>query len=101
MCGRAGEELTRHHLIPRTRHKNKKNKRDFSRSEMQGRVIMICRPCHKNVHAVLTEKELEAGYNTLERLAAHPGVRKFTDWVKTKPAGAAVRVRESKKKRRG
>jgi 5-methylcytosine-specific restriction endonuclease McrA len=85
ICGRE-ETLTRHHLIPRTRHSNKKNKRDFER-EVVRQVVGICRPCHSQIHALLSEKELEREYNTVAQLKAHPGVAKFADWIASKPRG--------------
>ena len=93
LCGRAGLEITRHHLIPRTRHKNKRNKKTFDREDVRSRLADLCRPCHKFVHSVLTEKELESAYNTMEQLAAHPEIRKFADWIRTKPPGLRVRSR--------
>ena len=85
LCGRIVPQLTRHHLIPRTRHRNKRNKRDFARSEVKSRVVMICRACHNQVHALFTEKTLEREFNTLETLANHPEIIRFVNWVKTKP----------------
>ena len=85
ICGRE-ETLTRHTLIPRTRHANKKNKRDFDRAVVRA-VVGICRPCHSQIHALLSEKELEREYNTVAKLKAHPGVAKFAQWVATKPRG--------------
>src|SRR5688500_14514844 len=96
LCGREIENLTKHHLIPRTRHKNKRNKKLFSRKEVNERVIWICSPCHKNIHANLTEKELEEEYNTLEKLLTHPGIKKFTDWISDKPGLVSLRVRRTK-----
>ena len=52
------ETLTRHHLIPRTRHHNKRNKREFDRATVKT-VVGICRPCHSQIHSVLSEKQLE------------------------------------------
>lgn len=86
LCGRQGVALTRHHLIPRTRHSNQRARRDFSREERQ-QVAMICRACHNQVHALFTEKELEREFNTLGALVAHPGVSRFVEWIRTKPAG--------------
>lgn len=86
------ERLTRHHLIPRTRHHNKRNKREFERAIVK-RVVGICRPCHSQIHAVLSEKELEREFNTVEKLGAHPEVRRFADWIATKPAGFRVPTR--------
>ncbi|MFP4162222.1 MAG: hypothetical protein ACLFSK_09630 [Ectothiorhodospira sp.] len=86
LCGRA-EVLTRHHLIPRTRHRNRRNKRLFTRDEVRERVIWVCRPCHSQIHRVLDEKTLEREYNTLEALQNHPDLRSFTQWIASKPAG--------------
>lgn len=93
LCGRDAGELTKHHLIPRTRHKNRRNKRDFDRQDVRARTIDVCRPCHKNIHAVLSNKQLEREYNTLEALKAYPDIHKFSTWVASKPADAHVRVR--------
>ena len=86
LCGRAAVDLTRHHLIPRTRHTNQRAKRESTREERQ-EVIWLCRPCHNQVHAVLTEKELERDYRTLAQLTTHPEIAKFIDWIRNKPAG--------------
>ena len=85
ICGRE-ETLTRHHLIPRTRHANKRNKREFDRKVVK-QIVGICRPCHSQIHAVLSEKQLEREWNTVERLLAHPEVKKFALWIRSKPRG--------------
>jgi 5-methylcytosine-specific restriction endonuclease McrA len=85
ICGRE-ETLTRHHLIPRTRHANKKNKRDFERMVVK-QTIGICRPCHSQIHALLTEKELEREWNTVEKLKSHPELIRFIGWIQKKPRG--------------
>jgi 5-methylcytosine-specific restriction endonuclease McrA len=93
ICSRE-ETLTRHHLIPRTRHSNKKNKRDFDRAVVK-QVVGTCRACHSQIHALLTEKELEREYNTVEKLRAHPGVAKFASWIASKPRGFKAVVRQA------
>jgi hypothetical protein len=98
LCERQIERLTKHHLIPRTRHKNKRNKKNFDRTEVRERVIWICSPCHRNIHALLTEKELEYDYNTLELLKSHSGISKFLEWIKSKPENSSVRMRYSKER---
>ncbi len=94
ICGRE-ETLTRHHLIPRTRHSNKKNKRDFDR-ELVRQVVGICRPCHSQIHALLSEKELEREYNTVAALREHPGVAKFASWIASKPRGFKAQMQKAK-----
>ena len=93
LCERKDVEVTRHHLIPRTRHKNKRNKKIFDREEVRTRLADLCRPCHKFIHSVLSEKDMEFDYNTVEQLAGHPEIRKFVEWVRTKPPGLRVRTR--------
>ncbi len=97
LCARATPQLTIHHLIPRTRHKNRKNKRTFSRRDVRERTILLCAPCHKNLHAVLSNKELERDFNTLDALRNHPKINKFTRWITGKPADMHVVVHKNSK----
>jgi hypothetical protein len=90
LCEREVEIITEHHLIPKTRHKNKKNKKMFTREEVKTSKVLLCKPCHNNIHAHLTEKELERNYNTLEKLKLHPDIAKFTNWIKNKPGDTKV-----------
>lgn len=90
LCHRRMSVLTRHHLIPQTRHKNRRNKRDFDRVEVKTRIVLLCRPCHSHVHVTLSNKELERDFNTLEALATHPDIAKFAHWISDKPAGLKV-----------
>ena len=90
LCGRTVDRRTRHHLIPRSRHTNKRVKRSFSREELQ-RTVPLCGACHRQVHRTLTEKELEREYNTVEALLSHPGISRFVRWVERKPHGVVAR----------
>ena len=92
LCGRSELELTQHHLIPRTRHKNKRIKREFSREEILTRKLSVCRPCHKQVHTVLSEKELALHYNTRNKLLHHPQIKKFVSWIADKPGGTKPKI---------
>jgi hypothetical protein len=100
LCGRAVAELTEHHLIPRTRHSNRRNKRDFSRDEVKQRTLMLCGPCHDTIHATFSNKELERVYNTRESLLHAEPIRRFVRWVRRQPAGTQPRVRTSNTLRR-
>lgn len=93
ICGRE-ETLTRHHLIPRTRHHNKHNKREFERVVVR-QVVGICRPCHSQIHQLLSEKELEREFNTVSALKAHPGMAKFAEWISTKRRGFKAAMQRS------
>lgn len=86
LCGRE-DDLTAHHLIPKSRHNKPRMLKRYDRRYMRSHIAMICYPCHKNLHKVLTEQEMAEEYNEVELLAAHPGVAKFTNWIRNKPSG--------------
>lgn len=90
LCGREVERLTRHHLIPRSRHrkilKSKKRRRAFDREDLD-RTVLLCGPCHRRIHQLFTEAELERDYPTLEDLNSHPEIRRFVEWVSDKRQG--------------
>lgn len=87
LCARTGIVLTRHHLIPKMRHRNRRTRRDFSHNDRVARILMVCRPCHNHIHDVFTEKELAHHYNTREALLADERIDRFVRWIATKPAG--------------
>jgi hypothetical protein len=93
LCNRRVVALTRHHLIPVTRHKNRRNKRDFERIDVKHRIALLCRPCHAHVHATIDNKCLERDFNSIEALAAHPEIARFTDWISRRPDGTRVGFR--------
>jgi hypothetical protein len=72
-----------HHLICRTVHRNKYFKKRFSKDEMKGRGLWLCRLCHKGVHQIFPdEKELSRSYNTKELLLAHEKIRQHIKWAR-------------------
>jgi len=94
LCARTGVKLTRHHLIPLTRHANKRARKQSTR-EQRHEVAWLCRPCHSQVHALLTEKQIEREFNTVELLAAHPDIARFVAWIREKPPGFRPTTRTS------
>jgi len=98
LCKRFSARLTRHHLIPRTRHHNKKTRRNSTREERE-QTVLFCSACHKQVHALLSEKELERDYDTAGKIAAHPEIARFLDWVRRQPADKHITVRPARERR--
>ena len=80
MCG-AETNLTKHHLIPHVKCKNKYKQIENDDSN----IIMICRQCHDAIHATFSETELRDSYSTLESLLAAPEIAKFVTWRKKHP----------------
>lgn len=91
-CGRAITEISKHHLIPRSRHHNKKVKRDFARTKLQ-QTISICRACHEQIHTIFSEKELGRHYNQIDNMLSHPAMVKFAAWIKNKPLNFKLKVK--------
>jgi 5-methylcytosine-specific restriction endonuclease McrA len=94
LCGRVVKEdgLTRHHLLPRSRARKMKRRRK-GRQELKlrnpDRTVVLCGPCHRNVHVSIENADLARGYDSVEALRDHPRVQRFTEWVKDKPHGRA------------
>ena len=80
LCGRENE-LTFHHLIPVCLHKNKWFKKNYSREEMRKGINICKHNCHKELHKIISEKEMGRSFNTLEKLLRHPKVRKYVKYV--------------------
>lgn len=99
LCGRRMAELTRHHLIPRTLHTNKRIRRQHSRETLHTSILWLCRPCHNQVHEVLSEKQLADAYHTREALLNHPEIRRFVDWIARRPAGFQPASRSWKRRK--
>ena len=98
LCNRDVVDTTEHHLIPKTRHTNKKTIKNFSREQLNA-TVTLCSQCHKNLHANISEKDLEQHYNSLDSLASHPELSKFSSWISRKPDGTSVVFRAAKNKR--
>ena len=75
------EKLTKHHLIPvsRTRNKYKDIKDDPSNW------LWICRSCHDQLHALFTETQLRDNYNTKEKILESYEMMKFITWKRKHP----------------
>jgi hypothetical protein len=75
LCGRPlAEPMNRHHLLP------------ISRGGRGTPTILLHKICHSKIHAVLTEKELQRYYHTIDRLQHQEEIAKFIRWVSKKPS---------------
>ena len=81
LCARY-KELTFHHFIPKTLHKNKLFAKTFDKKYMKSHGIDLCDDCHYAIHHFHTEKELGNFYNDKSKLLSSEKVRTFLKWVK-------------------
>ncbi|WFD11518.1 HNH endonuclease [Tepidibacter hydrothermalis] len=91
LCEREGVETTQHHLTPR---------------EEGGKFMPtanLCIICHKQIHALYTNKELAQRLYTIQLLKNDEKVSKYLKWIKKQPPTTILKVKKSneiKRKRR-
>lgn len=81
LCGSTTDELNFHHLIPVSQHNKNKIKKLFERSFMKSNGIYICRfYCHRQIHKLVSEKDMAIKYYTKELLIENDAIKKFIEW---------------------
>lgn len=88
LCERAipASQRDAHHLVPKSRG--------------GVRTTWLHRICHRQVHALFSEAELERDFASAEALRQHPEMARFIAWVRRKPDGFYERTRKSGRLRR-
>ncbi|NHM32699.1 HNH endonuclease [Neobacillus terrae] len=87
LCERDEIELTVHHLTPK---------------EEGGTFLptaLLCKACHKQIHAIYTNKELAARLNTIPLLKNDDEIKKYIKWIRKQPASRSVKTKKSNRKR--
>jgi hypothetical protein len=77
ICGRelGTENIDMHHLMPKT----------FKGKSDATNLIPLHKICHRKLHSVISEKEMEKYYHTIEKLLEHSDIQAFVKWVAKKP----------------
>lgn len=78
--------LTRHHTIPKSR-KGKET-------------VLVCRPCHTQIHATFSEKELEQSLFTIERLLEAPEFQPWIKWIRRRKPKGRIRAKSHGRRKR-
>lgn len=76
LCQCEIDKLTVHHLIPKSRIKNKYKDIKDDPSNW----LWICRSCHDHIHATFSENELRDNYFSKELLLNNSEMQKFIKW---------------------
>ena len=87
LCLRESVRFTGHHLVPR------------SRGGKFGPKARLCPTCHRQLHAMFSEKTLANELNSIERLRADPAFAGYLKWAGKQKDGATFRVRRANAKR--
>jgi hypothetical protein len=67
LCRRRNCRMTRHHLVPKSRGGR--------------RTEWLCRDCHRAIHVLFANRELEQQHHTVEALLAHPELAKMVRFI--------------------
>ena len=64
--------------------------------------VTLCRPCHNQIHAVFTNDELRADYDTIDSLRRSDRLRGYIEWIRgTDKLDIQVTTGTRKRDRRG
>ncbi|MDS0474398.1 hypothetical protein [Natrinema sp. 1APR25-10V2] len=44
--------------------------------------VLLCRPCHKQIHALFTNDELRDGYDTIDALRSADRLTDYIGWIR-------------------
>ncbi len=84
LCARNNVELTKHHLVPK------------EEGGTFGETAMICIPCHKQIHALYTNKELALRLSSIQDLLQDLQIMKYVKWIRKQSPSQLVKVKKSK-----
>ena len=87
LCLRESVRFTEHHLVPR------------SRGGKYGPKARLCPTCHRQLHAMFSEKTLANELNSIERLRADPDFAGYLKWASKQKGPASFRVRRANSRR--
>jgi hypothetical protein len=62
------QAIQEHHLRPERR--------------AESQTVMLCRPCHDQIHAVFTNEELRESYDTVKTLREADRLQAYIDWIR-------------------
>lgn len=64
--------------------------------------VMLCRPCHEQIHATFTNAELREDHDTIEALREADPLQEYLDWIRgTDKLDIQVTTSERVRGRRG
>lgn len=88
LCNREVSQLTEHHLVPKER-----GGKDFPTAN-------LCITCHKQIHALYTNKELAMRLNTIQSLEHDERISKYLRYIRKQPPTKSVTIKKSRALRR-
>lgn len=88
LCNRSVSIITKHHLIP------------LEKGGKKFKTLSLCTTCHKQIHALFTNRELATYYYNLEALKTDNKIIKFLKFVENIPGDSYVEIKTSRRVRK-
>lgn len=88
LCGRPlpASERSPHHLVPKM---------------FKGReTVDLHRICHRKIHSLWSERELKNRFHDIDLIRQQPEIRRFIQWLDSKPPEFYERTEDANQKRR-
>ena len=84
LCRRDVSTITEHHLVP------------LQKGGKKFETVYLCPTCHTQIHALFTNRELAARFNTLEALRKDMRIIKFLRFIKDIPGDSHIEIKKSR-----
>ena len=85
LCKRQGIiKITEHHLVPK----------EVGGAKLP--VALLCQDCHKQIHALYTNKELAMRLNTIAALEKDERVARYLRYIKNQPPNKNITIKKSR-----
>ena len=88
LCNRNVSIITKHHLIP------------LEKGGKKFETLSLCPTCHKQIHALFTNRELATHFHTLESLKRDQKIIKYLRFIENIPADSHVNIKKSRRVRK-
>lgn len=88
LCRRVGiTKITEHHLTPK------------ERGGKNMPTAWLCEDCHKQIHALYTNKELSVRLDSIEKLENDEKIKKYLNYVRKQSPTKKISIRKSREAR--
>ena len=74
--------------------------KDLACLNLQNITVLLCEDCHKQIHALYTNKELAMRLNTLEKLKCDYKIEKYLKYVKKQCPSKKLSIKKSREVRK-
>ncbi|MFC2949815.1 HNH endonuclease [Virgibacillus sediminis] len=88
LCGRRNVETTVHHLVPK------------QMGGTFGPTADLCRPCHRQIHALYSNQEIHSRLSTLKKLREDEQLSRFISWIRKQPPHKSIKIKKSNERKR-